>query len=265
MLCSSLEKNAFKKYQFVAGIDEVGRGPLAGPVVAAAVAIEDYKGLTFAGLQRLDLCNAFRDSKHLSPKQREEIFEAIKNNPEIKWKVSFVSPNVIDKINIWQATLLAWRRCLKKLSVQPDFLFLDGKFDLNGNYCNNAGLPRPFEFRRRRNSKGLAMTCFQQPIIKGDEKIFLVSLASIIAKVSRDRLMEKLDKKYPEYGFIYHKGYGTKLHLERLKKYGPCPIHRRSFRPVFDNLPFRDKVYYAEAKLNKSCFKKKKGYPKILR
>lgn len=190
-----------------------------------------------------------RDSKHLSAKQREDIFEAFKNIPGIEWRVSFVQPKTIDKINIWQATLLAWRRCLKKLPLAPDFLFLDGKFDLNGDCCQTR-LPRLPQIRKA-NSAGLAMAkkCVQLPIIKGDQKIFLVSLASIVAKVSRDRLMEKLDKKYPEYGFAFHKGYGTKLHLERLKKYGPCLIHRRSFKPVFDNLSFCDKVYYAVSRI----------------
>ncbi|MFH0805632.1 MAG: ribonuclease HII, partial [Patescibacteria group bacterium] len=148
------------------------------------------------------------DSKQLSTKQRELIFEKIKQEPSIEWKVSFVGPSVIDKINILQATKLAWKNCLKKLDSQPDFLFIDG----------NQGIKK--------------LNIEQQTIIKGDQKIFLVSLASIIAKVSRDKLMERLDLKYPEYNFKQHKGYGTKLHLKNLKKFGPCTIHRKSFRPI---------------------------------
>ena len=184
---------------------------LAGPVVAAAVAVK--RGSSFR-------IKDVKDSKQLSSKKREEIFETIKNNPHIEWRVSFVWPKVIDRINIWQATLLAWQRSLKKLSPQPDFLFLDGKM----------GMPR--------------LKIAQRPIIKGDQKIALLSLASIVAKVSRDRLMKKLDKKFSQHGFAQHKGYGTKLHFERLARFGPCLIHRRSFRPVFANLPFVEKVYY---------------------
>ncbi|MFH1671430.1 MAG: ribonuclease HII [Candidatus Portnoybacteria bacterium] len=198
----------------IAGIDEVGRGSLAGPVAAAAVVVK-----------KRTLIKGVKDSKLLSQKQREEIFERIKDNPNIEWQVSYIYPKVIDKINIGQATLLAWKRSLKKLSSQPSFLFLDG----------NQTIP------------GLGIE--QKAIIKGDQKIFLVSLASIIAKVNRDRLMEKLDKKYPQYGFFNHKGYGTKHHLEMIRKFGPAEIHRRSFRPVFDNLLFKDKVYHIVSRI----------------
>lgn len=214
---SYLERQVFRKgYRAVAGIDEAGRGPLAGPVVAAIVVVSATLLPSFRSLTRTKI----RDSKSLSSKQREEIFKMIQNEPNIEWRVSTVWPRVIDRINIWQATLLTWQRCLKKLSIRPNFLFLDGK----------AGLAGP--------------KIKQQPIIKGDQKIFLLSLASIIAKVSRDRIMERLAKKYPNYEFDRHKGYGTKLHLEKLKKFGPSEIHRKSFRPVFENLSFRDKVYY---------------------
>jgi ribonuclease HII len=217
MTLSNQEKLVFKKgYQIVAGIDEVGRGCLAGPVAAAVAAVSTGLSRSFRSLAMTRI----RDSKQLSAKQREEIFEIIKNEPKIEWRVSFVWPKVIDRINIWQATLLAWQRSLKKLNPQPDFLFLDGKL----------AIPR--------------LKIAQRPIIKGDQKIFLLSLASIMAKVSRDRLMQRLDKVYPQYGFAQHKGYGTKLHFENLKKSGPCSIHRNSFRPVFENLPFSEKVYY---------------------
>ncbi len=203
---SDLEKQAFKKYNLVAGIDEAGRGAWAGPVSAAIVAAkQDFK-----------TDKAIKDSKHLSSEQREEAFEWIKSNPFLEWKVSFVWPETIDKINIWQATLLAWERCLKKL--KPDFVFVDGKLGIKG-----------FE---------------HQAIVKGDEKIFLVSLASVIAKVSRDNLMKKLDKQFPQYGFAQHKGYGVKYHMKALRRYRECLIHRKSFKPVFANMSFQNKVYH---------------------
>jgi len=201
MRFSYLEKKAFKNgFKVIAGADEAGRGSLAGPVAAAVV-----KSRTVPIFRN---CPQIKDSKQLSAKQRELIFERIIQEPKIDWKVSFIWPSVIDRINILQATKLAWKRCLKKFDSQPDFLFIDG----------NQGI------------EGLKIE--QQTVIKGDQKIFLVSLASIIAKVSRDRLMERLSIKYPEYNFIQHKGYGTKLHLKNLKKFGPCEIHRKSFRPI---------------------------------
>ncbi len=221
MILSNQEKSVFRKgYQIIAGIDEVGRGSLAGPVAAAIVTLKRV----CISRTRLKI-HTLRDSKLLTAKQREEIFEMVKNEPKIEWRVSFVWPKVIDRINIWQATLLTWRRSLKKLNLQPNFLFLDGKMEI----------PH--------------LKIAQRPIIKGDQKIFLLSLASIMAKVSRDRLMERLEQKYPEYGFAQHKGYGTKLHVEKLTKFGPCQIHRKSFRPVFANLPFPEKVYYIVSRI----------------
>ena len=215
-MLSNQEKQALKKYPVIAGIDEVGRGPLAGPVTAAIVALK--KEVNIRGV---------KDSKLLLAKQREEIFERIKNNPSIEWSVAFVSPKIIDRINIWQATLLAWKRCLKKLALSPDFLFLDG----------NQIIPK--------------LKIEQNAIVGGDRKIFLCSLASIIAKVSRDRLMKRWNEKYPQYGFARHKGYGTKEHLAMIEKHGPSEIHRKSFQPVFDNLPFRDRVYYIVGQIPK--------------
>lgn len=202
----------------MAGIDEAGRGALIGPVTAAIVAVS--RGLP-RSLTRIKI----KDSKQLSAKQREEAFEIIKREPRIEWRVSAVWPTMIDKINIWQATLLAWQRCFKKLNPQPDFLFLDGK----------QNLPR--------------LSIAQQAVVKGDQKIFLLSLASIMAKVSRDKLMERLEKKYPGYQLARHKGYGTKLHFEKLRKIGPCSIHRRSFQPVFSNLTFKGKVDYVVSQI----------------
>jgi len=201
MTFSYLEKKAFKNgFKIIAGADEAGRGCLAGPVASAMVAIDSCKNIS--SLKQV------KDSKQLSACQREKIFEIIKQDGSIRWKVSFIWPSIIDKINILEATKLAWKRCLKKINPQPDFLFIDGNQEIK-----NLGIE-------------------QRAIIKGDQKIFLVSLASIIAKVSRDRLMEQLGFKYPNYCFEKHKGYGTKLHLARLKKFGPCQIHRKSFRPI---------------------------------
>jgi len=224
MSFSKLEKQIFGDgYNIVAGIDEAGRGALAGPVAAAVAAVSKnaFKKISFGAIDKF-----ITDSKQLSEKRREEVFEAIKLMPEIKWQVSFIQPKIIDKINIWQATLLAWRGCLKKLDCQPNFLFLDGSFDLSGDFHSSK-----LNIVER---SGLA----QMPIIGADRKIFLVSIASIIAKVSRDRLMRQLHQKYPQYEFIKHKGYGTKIHFEKLKEFGPCLIHRKSFKPIRNNYDF---------------------------
>ncbi len=216
---SNSEKQIFKKYRTIAGIDEVGRGPLAGPVTSAVVAVKNEIPKSLIKLK-------IKDSKKLSEKQREEIFEIAKYEKDIEYAVSFVNPQVIDKINILEATKLSWRRCLNKLSKKPEYIFIDG-------------------------NQGLKTKINQETVIGGDSKIWSISLASIIAKVSRDRLMGKMNKKYPEYGFDLHKGYGTKLHLEKLNKFGPTQIHRKSFQPVFNNLSFTDKVYYFVSKIPK--------------
>ncbi|MBI4708734.1 MAG: ribonuclease HII [Candidatus Portnoybacteria bacterium] len=220
------EKNYWKRgYRVVVGLDEVGRGPLAGPVVASAVIFKfssppqlrrgsrggvDKNGFhhptptlpSFEGRR----CMVLRDSKQLSAVQREIWYEFLTSHPDIKWGVGVVSEKIIDRINIFEATKLAMKKAMEKLSVQPDFLLLDGNFILEDLSIN------------------------QKAVIKGDEKIFSCAAASIIAKVTRDRLMTKYAKKYPEYGFEKHKGYGTRLHCEALKKHGPCKIHRKSFR-----------------------------------
>jgi ribonuclease HII len=213
-----------KGYKRVAGLDEAGRGPLAGPVVAAAVIIEDKK-LNQAKLSRFKL-DGINDSKKLRPKKREK-FYSILTNPfrhlsaganwrmvdggwQIEWGIGRVSEKVIDKINIKNAAELAMERAVKKLKRQPDFLIIDGK------YLKNHKLK----------------TINHKLIIKADEKVFSCSAASIIAKVSRDRIMQRYHKKYPQYGFDKHKGYPTKYHIRMLTKYGPCKIHRKSFKPV---------------------------------
>ena len=190
-----------KGFKRVAGLDESGRGPLAGPVVTAAVSIIANCKLKSADFKNL------KDSKKLSPKKREEFYKILKKNPAIEWGIGNVSEKVIDKINILEATKLAMKKAVKNLERKPDFLILDGNFKIDSN------IP-------------------QKPIIKGDEKVFSCAAASIIAKVTRDRIMQSYHKKFPRYGFDKHKGYPTKLHLRMLRKYGPCKIHRRTFGPV---------------------------------
>lgn len=188
------------------GIDEVGRGSLVGSVTAAAVTVRQMSGLK-AQMSNLKL----KDSKRLSSKKREEIYKILKNQPEVEWGIGRVSEKVIDKINILQATKLAMVRATRnlenKIGKKINFLIIDG------NFCIDLAIP-------------------QKSIIKGDEKVFLIKLSSIIAKITRDKMMLRYHKKYPKYRFDKHKGYGTKLHLKSLEKYGPTKIHRKSFRPV---------------------------------
>jgi ribonuclease HII len=194
-----LENNLKKQgYKYIAGIDEAGRGPLAGPVVAAAAMVNREFGMINCKI---------RDSKLLSLKQREKLFKVITKNA-LAWGVGKVSEKIIDQRGIVQANLLAVKKAIKSLKIKPDYLLFDGGIKLE-----NIKIP-------------------QKTIIKGDAKIFSIACASILAKVTRDRFMVKLDKKYPQYGFAQHKGYGTKTHFEAIKKYGPCPIHRKSFAPV---------------------------------
>lgn len=187
--------------KILAGADEAGRGPLAGPVVCCIVSC---KSSFLKKLKRIEI----KDSKLLSPKKRKEIFQKIKKLKEIEWRVSFVSEKTIDKINVLNATFLGFKKCLQKLNKKPKILFVDG------------------------NQKIPDLKITQRTIIKGDKKHPLISLASIIAKVKRDEFMEKISKKYPQYKFEVHKGYPTKEHFKILKKLGPCPIHRKSFEPV---------------------------------
>jgi len=199
------EKNLWKKgYKRVAGIDEAGRGPLAGPVTACAVFVSDKFKIS-------PEFKKIKDSKKLTPKRRKEFCSILKKHPQIKWGIGNVSEKIIDKINILEATKLAMCKAIKNLEKKSKrkigFLILDGNFKINSK------LP-------------------QKSIIKADNKVFSVMSASIIAKVTRDRLMVKLDKKYPKYKFAVHKGYPTKLHRKLLKKHGPCKIHRKTFGPV---------------------------------
>src|SRR3989344_6005997 len=183
--------------RYIIGIDEVGRGPLAGPVTVAAV----LKPARF-------VWKNFKDSKKLSPQKRDEFFLKFKNMPHV---VSFVSNVLIDRIGISAAIRLAVGRCLKKLSKNYGLRTINYKLLLDGS------LHAPKTYQN------------QQTIIKGDEKVPIIAVASILAKVKRDRLMSRLHNKFPQYGFAIHKGYGTKLHQEAIKTHGLCPIHRKSF------------------------------------
>lgn len=190
----------------ICGIDEVGRGPLAGPVVAAAVIISSKLINKSGGFEKI------KDSKKLSAKQREKWHKFLTETEGVKWGIGIVSEKIIDKINILEATKLAMLEAIEKLAMRsagrPDFLLIDGNFTLEKLDLNQKAVP------------------------KGDTKIISVAAASIIAKITRDRMMLKYAEKYPEYHFEKHKGYGTALHCEMIKKYGPCAIHRRSFEPI---------------------------------
>lgn len=178
-----------------AGVDEAGRGPLAGPVVAAAVILPQGYDHPLV-----------RDSKALSPARRERAFSLLVADA-VAYGIAEASPGEIDAINILQASLLAMRRAVEKLPVPPDFLYVDGTFAVP--------LPLP-----------------QQPLVDGDARCRSIAAASILAKVARDAAMLEYDRLYPGYGFAGHKGYPTKAHYEAIRRLGPCPIHRRTFRGV---------------------------------
>jgi len=179
-------------YRFIAGIDEAGRGPLAGPVVAAAVVFEPGK-----------LIEGVRDSKQLSEKKREALYQVIVNEC-LAYGIGIVPPEEIDRINIRNATFKAMRKALGAMKQVPDFLLIDGEELPDSLYP-------------------------QEAIVGGDDKSFTIAAASILAKVTRDRLMREYHLRYPQYHFDQHKGYGTQLHREMILKYGPSPIHRKSF------------------------------------
>ncbi len=198
MVSDELERQLVSQgFCFVAGLDEVGRGCLAGPVVAAACILDPSKPLP----------KGLNDSKKLSAKEREKLAgEIIKTS--VAYSIAQVEAEEIDKINILQATKKAMKMAVEKLRPAPDFLLIDALT------LESVKIP-------------------QKSIIRGDSTFASIAAASIIAKVYRDDLMKKLDKIYPVYGFAKHVGYGTKMHLEALRKYGPCPLHRRSFHGVY--------------------------------
>ena len=182
----------YAEYAYVCGVDEAGRGPLAGPVVAGAVILPKKCEILF-----------LNDSKQLSAKKREELYDIIVHKA-IAWGVGMVSPQRIDEINILQATYEAMREAINNLAIKPDIMLNDAVF-----------IPDiPIE---------------QVPIVKGDAKSVTIASASILAKVTRDRLMTEYDSQFPGYGFAVHKGYGTKAHIEALRRLGPSKIHRKTF------------------------------------
>lgn len=226
------------------GLDEAGRGPLAGPVVAGAVAVDYFlfKKANFHSKKEFTyILRQANDSKKLTAKKREELYGLLIQSRFIKWGIGAVSEKIIDRINIFEASRLAMAKALFDLkSNKPrpalpagrrpagqnqkiEYLLIDGNFLLPAAALVKAGF--------RAAKAGIA--CIgQQSVIKGDQKIFSIAAASILAKVYRDRLMEKADKKYPQYGFAAHKGYPTRRHKEMLRIFGPAIIHRKSFRPV---------------------------------
>lgn len=183
-------------YKVICGVDEAGRGPLAGPVCAAAVILPEH--LEIPGLT---------DSKKLTDKKRRALFPVIQEQA-IAFGIGFASEQEIDEINVLQATFLAMRRAMEQLKVQPDLALIDG------NRETDFGLP-------------------VRTVIKGDSLSLNIAAASVLAKVSRDDVMLRLAETYPAYGFDIHKGYGTRAHYEALEKFGPCPIHRKSFLKKF--------------------------------
>lgn len=181
-----------KGFKYICGVDEAGRGPLAGPVCAAAVILKPNQ-----------IIEGVNDSKKLSEKKREALFDVIKNEV-LAYSIAFSSVEEIEEMNILNSTMLAMKRAVEGLKIKADYALIDGNrlppLEINSEY-----------------------------VIKGDAKSMSIAAASILAKVSRDRLCREYAEKYPEYGFEKHKGYGTKLHTEAIKKYGPCEIHRMSF------------------------------------
>ena len=191
------EREAFAEgFAVVCGVDEAGRGPLAGPVCAAAVI-----------LPRETVIEGLNDSKKLTDQKRRALYDVITERA-VAYGIAFASEQEIDEINILQATFLAMERAMQKLTVRPQLALIDG------NRAKDFGLP-------------------VRTIVSGDALSASIAAASILAKVTRDRLMEELDGQYPQYGFAVHKSYGTKRHYEALRAFGPCPIHRRTFLKKF--------------------------------
>ena len=189
-----IEKGFFNRgIHFIAGIDEAGRGPLAGPVVVASVILDPNS-----------MIEGINDSKKISENKREKLYDII-TKEAISYGVGIVTQDEIDEINILQATKKGLTMAIQQMETKPNLILVDA---LNG--IDTLGIP-------------------YQSIIKGDAKCYSISAASIIAKVTRDRIMREWDKVYPEYGFASHKGYGTAKHIAAIKEYGPCPLHRRSF------------------------------------
>lgn len=182
-----------KEVKYICGIDEAGRGPLAGPVVIAAVI-----------MPRNSMIEGVNDSKKVSEKKREKLYEEITSS-SITWAVGIIDQNEIDDINILNATKKGLTQALTELEQRPDIILVDALTKID-----TLGIP-------------------YESIIKGDAKSYSIAAASIVAKVTRDRIMRQWDEIYPQYGFEKHKGYGTAMHINAIKEYGPCPLHRKSF------------------------------------
>ena len=197
-ILKNIENNWHKKgKKLVCGIDEAGRGPLAGPVVVAAVIMPEDSFI-----------EGVNDSKKVSEKKREKLYDEITENA-IAWSVGIIEQNEIDELNILNATKKGLTTALTELKEKPDIILVDALTKID-----TLGIP-------------------YESIIKGDAKSYSIAAASIIAKVTRDRIMRQWDEIYPQYGFINHKGYGTKNHIDAIKQYGLCPLHRKSFTKNF--------------------------------
>ncbi len=194
----SMEKDLYNKgFELICGIDEAGRGPLAGPVVVAGVI-----------MPKDSMIEGVNDSKKVSEKKREKLYDLILEEA-ISYSVAVIGQDVVDEINILNATKQGVTNVVEELDVKPDLILVDAL-----THINTKGIP-------------------YDSIIKGDAKCYNIAAASIIAKVTRDRIMRQWDEIYPQYGFVNHKGYGTAKHIQAIKEYGPCPIHRRSFIKKF--------------------------------
>lgn len=202
------EEKLWRRGYAVVGVDEVGMGPLAGPVIAVAVMLCATSAKEIEDIVTLGI----RDSKMLSEKKREQIFEALTSHPLVAWGRGGVDEKMVDEINVLQAGLRAMREAVTHLCVQRKNAMDERIF-----VCVDGTRIVP------------DIVADQRSIIKGDAKVLSIACASVIAKVLRDRMMNDYAKQYPEYGFEKHKGYGTKMHMENIKKHGPCPIHRKSF------------------------------------
>ena len=193
-----IEKDLYSKgFNNICGIDEAGRGPLAGPVVVAGVI-----------MPKDSMIEGINDSKKISEKKREKLYDLIIEEA-ISYSVAIIGQDVIDDINILNATKEGVTKVVDGLDVKPDLIIIDAL-----NHINTRGIP-------------------YEPIIKGDAKCYNIAAASILAKVTRDRIMREWDEVYPQYGFVQHKGYGTAKHIQAIKEYGLTPIHRRSFTKKF--------------------------------
>jgi len=224
----TVEQKLLTQYDHVIGVDEVGMGCLAGPVVVCAVSFnkEFFK-------KNNPKFNRLRESKLLLPHQREKFANELVKEKSLRFKIAYCYSKTIDKINIYQAARLAMRKAIAKLNQELGIRNNEKKKSENPDsrfIIHNSKIAVLIDGPSKIN--GLSEKIYQVPIIKGDQKVFTIACASILAKVYRDKMMTKYSKKFPKYGFEKHKGYGTKDHLAKLAKFGPCAIHRQSFAPV---------------------------------